>query len=339
MFMSISSNNLFNVYFFQPNQTTKKSVGQLPKNFSLADLKKLFEKLFPSPPYVAFENYRFIVEGFDLNVQNETEFNKNKERIKPGSLIYPLLRCVGGSEVDMVTLRTIVKTELPSELVKIPKLLDTCSIHDDIAPCITVCCYKYCAECFINGFTAAKFKLDCPECHKTASYKQVFRSKDFIQTLECLDQIDNYQKCIDYQVCKCGSPMINETIYARQQCLHCKRWFCFFCNNDWIDGEMKNEKYTCRKDCTYEILITQSLFPLTANPALQVPNKRVCPKCYRDGGYGNCCKYNQCHHCELWFCFMCLKPQAECSKTSSHSTKCSEIVPQTYEIFPRLIKS
>jgi hypothetical protein len=101
---------------------------------------------------------------------------------------------------------------------------------------------------------------------------------------------------------------------------------------------MKNERYTCRKDCAYKVMITQDLVPLTANPELQVSNKRVCPSCFRDGGYGNCFKYNQCHNCELWFCYMCLKPQIECSKTSSYRTTCSELVKQTYEIFPRLLK-
>jgi hypothetical protein len=50
---------------------------------------------------------------------------------------------------------------------------------------------------------------------------------------------------------------------------------------------MKNEKYTYRKDCAYEVMITQHLVYLTANLELKVPNKRVCSSCLRDGGYGN----------------------------------------------------
>jgi hypothetical protein len=337
--MAANSNGLFNVYFFQPNTTTKKTVGQLPQNFTLSNLKALFERLFPSPQYGKMENYRFMVNGTDLNVQNEAEFNKNKHLIISGSTLYPLQRCVGGSDVDMVTLKTIVRSELRSELQKIPKVWAECVSHGETVLCVALCCYKYCDDCFIQSFEASKFELKCLGCQQVVSYKQFFKSPDFIQTLDCLDQVNTFQKCIDYQVCKCGSPMINETMYARQQCIQCKRVFCFFCNNEWQEGQMKNEKYTCRKDCAYEVLITQDLVPLAANPSLTVPNKRVCPNCFNDGGYGNCCKYNQCHYCELWFCYMCLKPQTECSKTSSYSTKCTDPVKQTYDTFPRLIKS
>ncbi|CAM4986693.1 unnamed protein product [Rotaria socialis] len=329
---------MFNVYFFQPNTTMKKTVGQLQQNFKLSDLKVLFERLFPSPPNGKLEDYRFIVNGIDLNIQNESEFNKNKHLIINGSTLYPLQRCVGGSDVDMVTLKNIVRNELPSEVGKILKVMAQCAAHGETTLCVALCCYKYCAGCFIRSFEASKFKLECLGCKKAINYMEFFKSPDFIQTLDCLDQISTLPKHIDYQVCSCGSPMVNETMYAKQQCMQCKRIFCFFCNNEWLDGQMKNEKYTCRKDCSYEIMTTQDSVPLAANPSLQVPNKRVCPNCFKDGGYGNCCKYNQCPNCEHWFCYMCLKSQTECSKTSTYSTKCTDVVKQTYDTFPRLIK-
>ncbi|CAM2728003.1 unnamed protein product [Rotaria socialis] len=336
--MTASFNSMFNIYFFQPNTTMKKTVGQLQQNFKLSDLKVLFERLFPSPPNGKLENYRFIVNGIDLNVQNESEFNKNKHLIINGSTLYPLQRCLGGSDVDMVTLKNIVRNELPSEVGKILKVMGQCAAHGETTLCVALCCYKYCADCFIQSFEASKFKLKCLGCKKTIDYMGFFKSPDFIQTLDCLDQISTLPKHIDYQVCSCGSPMVNETMYAKQQCMQCKRIFCFFCNNEWLEGQMKNEKYTCRKDCSYEIMTTQDFVPLAANPSLQVPNKRVCPNCFKDGGYGNCCKYNQCPNCEHWFCYMCLKSQTECSKTSTYSTKCTDVVKQTYDTFPRLIK-
>lgn len=336
--MSTNSASMFNIYFFQPNTTTKKTVGQLSQNFKLSDLKVLFERLFPSPPYGKMENYRFMVNGVDLNVQNETEFNKNKHLIISGATLYPLQRCVGGSDVDMVTLKNIVRNELPSELNKIPKVMADCVSHGETVPCVSLCCYKYCAECFIRSFETSKFQLKCFGCKNVINYVQFFKSPNFIQTLNCLDQISMFTKHIDYQVCTCSSPMINETMYAKQQCIQCRRVFCFFCNNEWQEGIMKNEQYTCRKDCSYEIMITQDSVTLAANTSLQVPNKRICPNCFKDGGYGNCCKYNQCPNCEHWFCYMCLKPQSVCSLTSSYSTKCTDIVKQTYSMFPRLIK-
>jgi hypothetical protein len=166
-----------------------------------------------------YSYFRITVNGFDLNIQNESEFNKNKHRITPGSTLYPLQRYLGGSDVDMVTLKNIVRSELPSEWEKIPKILDACTAHGEIVPYIILCCYKYCTKCFIRSFEAAKFKFKCLGFPKTLSYAQVFKSTSFIQTLDYLDQIDTFQKHIDYQVCKCGSPMVNETMLARQQCI------------------------------------------------------------------------------------------------------------------------
>ncbi|CAF1627013.1 unnamed protein product, partial [Rotaria magnacalcarata] len=77
--------------------------------------------MFPSPPNGNLENYRFIVNRIDLNVQNESEFNKNKHLIINGSTLYPLQRCLGGSDVDMVTLKNIVRNELSSEVGEILK--------------------------------------------------------------------------------------------------------------------------------------------------------------------------------------------------------------------------
>ncbi|CAF3418183.1 unnamed protein product [Rotaria socialis] len=197
----------------------KKTVGQLQQNFKLSDLKVLFERLFPSPPNGKLEDYRFIVNGIDLNIQNESEFNKNKHLIINGSTLYPLQRCVGGSDVDMVTLKNIVRNELPSEVGKILKVMAQCAAHGETTLCVALCCYKYCAGCFIRSFEASKFKLECLGCKKAINYMEFFKSPDFIQTLDCLDQISTLPKHIDYQVCSCGSPMVNETMYAKQQCM------------------------------------------------------------------------------------------------------------------------
>lgn len=332
--------SFINIIFFVPNGNKLKTAAQLKTPFELKDFAALFAELFPDPPYAPFESYRFVVNGIDLNVQDKVEFEKNKHLIKQQTTIYFLQRCRGGTSVDKTTLEEIIRVALPSEMEKIPKVTAQCQGHFDTTQCISLCCFKYCSDCFIRCFKAQSFQLACIKCKKNIPYKQFFKSEDFIQTLESLSFISNFPTYIDCQICRCKNLLYNETMYSRQYCEYCKRWLCFFCNSDWNNSAMKNDQYTCHNDCVYELMITQTFIPMYNQQKELIPNKRICPKCFMDGGYGNGCQYNQCPHCQHWFCYRCLEPEETCKDNCSKLAKrCTQMKPQTYSTFPRLIKS
>ncbi|CAF1170053.1 unnamed protein product [Didymodactylos carnosus] len=157
-------------------------------------------------------------------------------------------------------------------------------------------------------------------------YEQFFKTEDFIRSLYALDEVRDLMKHIDCQICHCGVLMVNETMYSKQKCEQCKRWFCFFCNKDWKEEEMKNDQYTCHNHCVYETKLGYDLVPLVVNSQLRVPSRRCCPKCFTLGGYDAKCKYHQCSVCKHRFCFICLETEDQCSKDPlDYMKKCKDV--------------
>ncbi|CAF1142318.1 unnamed protein product [Didymodactylos carnosus] len=263
------------------NVVGKTIQTQLKDDFTLTDFKALIaDKIQPD----AIEHYRFIANNKDLCLDNETEFDKRKQLIKNGVTIFLLRRMQGGGYIEMSILIDIVINELSQELLKLPKQLDDCIICLDNKSCMKLCCNKICMECFTNYFKTSDLRLKCMVCRNSTReflpYEQFFKTEDFIRSLYALDEVRDLMKHIDCQICHCGVLMVNETMYSKQKCEQCKRWFCFFCNKDWKEEEMKNDQFTCHNHCVYETKLGYDLVPLAMNSQLHVPSRRCCPKCF-----------------------------------------------------------
>ncbi len=288
----------------------------------------------------SLDGYRFILDGAQLNVDNDEIFNKQKENIDDDKTIFVLDRLRGGGYLDTATLIDIILADLPGELQKIRKTRYQCSICMDNKQCIKVCHGMLCEQCLTNYFKTSNLQLLCVICRTVTPYKNVFATREFIKSLCSLEELKTLMKHIDCQICKCGALTINETMYPHQECKQCSRDFCFFCNKDWDNETMRNAvKYTCLSgNCDYETRVGFELTRYAYSTEFQIPDRRCCPKCFNQGAYGGRCKYHTCGVCNHEFCFFCLNTQADCKRiyNSDHTHRCVQPIPQTYEMFPRL---
>ena len=290
----------------------------------------------------AVEHYRFVANNKDLCLENKDEFNKRKHLIKNGTTVFLLRRMNGGGYVEVAILIDIIIQELPKELPKARTNMAECVVCLDEKPCVKICCNFICLACFPRYFKEQDLQLKCLICPRRLPYNHVFVSPDFIRSLESLDEIRKLMKHIDCQICHCGSLLVNETLHAQQQCHQCKRIFCFFCNKDWTAGPepRRNAQYTCGVNCDYEVKLTYDLLPYVRNRTINIPNSRVCPRCFNVGGYDGKCKYHQCTVCKHIFCFLCLASKEQCFKgPSSYNEQCTEAKPQLFTMFPRIAQS
>ncbi|CAF0992117.1 unnamed protein product [Adineta ricciae] len=327
--------NIINVLF--ATMKGSKYPGQLKGDYTAGDIKKLVIGLFGS------DNYRLIVNGQEIQDNNPTQFNELKKNIKNNTTIYVCQRMDGGSGmVDLDSHKATILVDLQDELRKIPTQNTNCQcmICTEEKKCIKYCCSSIiCKECFPNSFVYADYKVVCLTCNKVLPPESIFVTKQFIQSLIQMDETKRMARNIDFQICTCGAFGINSTMYAKQKCNNCQRWFCFFCNEDWNETEkkMKNDKYSCRVNCFWETKITYQLVTLEYNKDMKLPNRRCCPKCMECGSYDLKCKYHGCK-CGHTFCFICLKSQADCQRDfkSAYNQPCGAVAQQTYTMFPRL---
>jgi len=312
---------------------------QLPDNFTFDDFKQVvIDKIDPA----AVEHYRFIANNKDLCLDNKDEFVKRKNLIKNGVTIFLLRRMNGGGYVEAAILIDIIMQELPKELPKLRMHPAECVVCLDEKPCMNICCSVICATCFPRYFTENDLQIKCMICPQKISYAQFFVSPDFIRSLQSLSEVRELMKNIDCQICHCGSLLVNETLYAQQKCHNCQRTFCFFCNKDWKDGPeiRRNERYTCGVNCDYDMKLNYELIPYAKNKAINIPNSRVCPKCFNVGGYDGKCKYHQCVACKHLFCFLCLASKEQCCKSPNSLVQlCAEVKRQDFTMFPRIANS
>jgi len=327
---------IINVFF--ASMRGSKHSAQLKVPYTLNDIKKIVYEKFH------LEQYRLIVNGKEMRDDEQDKFEELKKTIKNNTTIYVCQRLHGGSGgmVDIESHKATILVDLQDELRKVPTQLENseCTICLEEKRCIKYCCSTIiCKECFPDNFVHSDYKIVCLTCNKTLPAETVFVTPQFIQSLNQLDETAMMARNIDFQICTCGTFSINETMYAKQQCGHCKRWFCFFCNEDWDEREkkMKNEKYTCRVNCTWEMKITYQLVTFAYNSEMKIPSRRCCPKCFECGGYDAKCKYHKCK-CGFTFCFICLNSEADCKRInkSSYSRPCGNFVQQTFAMFPRL---
>ncbi|CAF3398323.1 unnamed protein product [Rotaria socialis] len=312
---------------------------QLPDNFSIQDFKTtVIEKIDSS----AIQHYRFIVKNKDLCLDDDDEFGKQKHLIKNGTTIFLLRRMHGGGYVETPILIDIIIQELPNELFKLKSIMNECTICMEDRFCFKICCSVICTGCFPLYFKSNNLKLKCLVCQLETLFSNFFISDDFIHSLESLDEILQLMRHIDCQICHCGMLIVNETLYSKQTCQHCKRTFCFFCNKNWNDviEKRRNDLYTCHLNCDYETKLKYDLIPYVFNKSIMIPNCRCCPKCFNVTSYDGKSKYQQCNICKYHFCFICMASKIECDQANeSIKQQCSEIQSQQFTIFPRIAKS
>ncbi|CAF1080918.1 unnamed protein product [Adineta ricciae] len=321
------------------NVVGKTIQTQLPDDFTFDDFKKV---VVDKIDHDAVEHYRFIANNKDLCLDNKDEFTKRKHLIKNGGNIFLLRRMHGGGHVEAAILIDIIIEELPGELPKLRMQSGECVVCLDEKPCMTLCCSVICLTCFPRYFKENDLRVRCMICPQEVPYSQFFVTRDFIRALESLNEIRELMKHIDCQICHCGALVVNETLYAQQTCQNCRRIFCFFCNKDWKDGPepRHNQLFTCGVNCDYDMKLNYDLVPYVQNKEIEIPNSRVCTKCFNVGGYDGKCKYHKCVVCKHTFCFLCLAPKNQCEKTpNSIREVCTTVKRQDFTMFPRITKS
>ena len=313
-------------------------LGQLQEIFNLNDLRQLISCYFTNP-----FNYRFVISGKELDLFTSASFIRYQSLFRNGVNILVLERIPGGGYVEIEILTNIILHDLEQALEQVP------TTHDSERPCqvccenensMKLCCNRICKGCFGNYFAHSTFQLKCMTCHRKVPYDQFFRSSDFVRSLESLNEVCELMSNIDCQICRCGSLAVNETLYAQQTCLNCKRIFCFFCNKDWKEGLItrKNDQYNCGVSCDYATKLSYELVPLQCNGNVLVPNRRFCPFCFTFGSYDEKCKYHTCPKCSRSFCFICLEEEETCKTKygSNYQHKCTDVKKQNYTHFPTI---
>ena len=320
---------------------------QIKTNPSLAEFRKVIEENVGAE----VDDHRFIIASKQLDLLDSSKFDMQKNLIQNGVTIFVLQRMKGGSSnqdtqsyMEITKLIDRVRHQLPQELERSMKTKAICVGCQETRKCTQLCCWPICAKCFITYYKTTNFNLKCTDCHKPVDPRRFFRSDGFLKLIDCLNQSRQMLNYINFQICRCGSLMSNDTMFSKQQCNACGREMCFFCNKNWDSNSMKNIEYTCRNNCDYETKITYELLPcLEFDPNLMIPSRRTCPKCFFTGAFGGRCKYHDCYCCGFSFCFICLESKEECqqkyNKTHNqefHKAQCHEIKQQTYSMFPRM---
>ena len=288
------------------------------------------------------DSFRVIFGGKDLCDDKLTLADYN---VQKNSTIMVVFRLQGGGQVDPDTLWELLASELPTALEATKHVVATCALctNDDL-PCIKACCTHLCDQCATHTLKSNKFTFECLICKKTPELTEVVTYPDIAPLSAAYREILNLLKHVDMQMCECGAVCVNETLVSKQQCLVCKRTFCFFCRKSWDPKTMSLNRYACNQECHYANLLTFELveFVYSQEGSKKIPNRRLCPKCFAPGGYDGKCKYHKCNECKHAFCFLCLKSEAQCKAGGSSwgNTNCvegGEPVKQTYRDLPRFL--
>jgi hypothetical protein len=322
---------------------------QIKSNPSLVE----FRKVIQTHVNQEVDQYRFIIDSKQLDLNDSHRFDTQKRLIQNGVTIFVLQRMNGGSArqdtqsfMEIATLIDRIKEKLPQELNNSMKTKAICVACQETKKCTQLCCWPICASCFIIYYATTNFNLKCTDCHKPVEPKRFFQSEEFLKLITCLHQSRKMLDYINFQICRCNTLVSNDTLYSKQKCKECGRDMCFFCNKDWDPDTMQNVQYTCHNNCDYETKITYELLPcLEFDRNLMIPSRRSCPKCFYTGAFGGRCKYHDCFSCGYSFCFICLESKEECQKKYNktrnqefHKVQCRDIKQQTYSMFPQLPK-
>ena len=182
------------------NNAGKSYTVMLNDNFDYKEFIKVLTDQLGS-----LDGYRFILDGVQLNVTDETTFNTQKQNIEDDKTIFVLDRLRGGGYLDTSTLIDIILSDLPNELSKIRKTKYQCSICMDNKPCLRICHGMLCDQCLTEYFKSKNLKLMCVICHAVVPNKTVFVTREFIKSLQAFEELKTLMTHIDCQICTCGA--------------------------------------------------------------------------------------------------------------------------------------
>ncbi|KAF9437591.1 hypothetical protein BGZ76_000115 [Entomortierella beljakovae] len=227
----MQSEKEFQVYFRTPEGRTIAIM--LPADFTFEVFKKIGNEVMASR-HDEIQGYYFAVSGRSISMENRKQFDGNKHLITKECNIFILGRLLGGRSFPD-TLQEIVEQELKVEISKADTHTSECSIClDDDTNCVKVCCTWMCGEDFERWILDKQFKASCTVCSKAIHLGSIFKSAEFIATIQALQDERQLLKNIDCQRClDCNALMHNETMLSHQTCIVCRREFCFFCNRKW----------------------------------------------------------------------------------------------------------
>ncbi|KAG0202181.1 hypothetical protein BGX28_005203 [Mortierella sp. GBA30] len=330
---------MIQVFFRSPKGRT--ACAQLLDGFTLDDFIETAGDVLGFRSRDETLSWRYTVGSKPLDVNHVEEFDRQKQSIIKDCNIFVLGRLLGGQRFPE-TLQAIVESELEVELAKVITQSTDCFIClDSETDCVKVCCTSMCRPDLRDWLRGKNFEVSCMVCSKAIALKEIFKSPEYVATLNALREETQLLRNMDCQRClNCDTLMHNETMYTRQTCVSCSRVFCFFCNRRWAAGTMHDRRYTCGKECVYETMISFELIAFHYNANIKIPSQRTCPRCFNFGSYDRKCKYHTCEECKLTFCFLCLEEEDECKQKhkSDYNHACVQTpVPQTYSMFPRLI--
>ncbi|KAK3834033.1 MAG: hypothetical protein J3R72DRAFT_526988 [Linnemannia gamsii] len=311
-------NNTMQVFF--RNLSGQTVCAELVHAFTLHDFLETAGKILGFRNHDETLAFRYTVGGKSLNVMNEDEFERQKQHISKGCVIMTLGRLLGGWPLQE-TLQTIAEQQLQRELEKVATSSTNCAICLDTAmDCIRACCIWVCREDLSRWLLDKQFKVSCTVCSKAIKLGDIFKTSEYIGTLQALEDEKTLLRNMDCQRClHCSALMHNETMYTRQTCVKCHRAFCFFCNRSWNNATMLDRQNTCGKECVYQAMLTFQLVPFHYNADIKIPSARTCPRCFNFGAYDGKCKYHTCTVCNLTFCFLCLEEESECKRKHQSS--------------------
>ncbi|KAG0053256.1 hypothetical protein BGZ83_001426 [Gryganskiella cystojenkinii] len=339
--------------------------SQLKDNFTLNDFLQAVSKALGSLDRDTTLSFRYTVGSKALNVNNTEEFDRQKAHISKDCMIFVLGRLMGGGNILSKTLEDIrklqylcdgsnvggnvlsetfediAKQQLRDELDKVTTQSTNCSIClDTNRDCLRACCAWICREDFERWFLEKQVKVSCIVCSKAIVLRLIFKTPEYIATLQAVEDEREILRNMDCQRClECNALMHNESMNSCQTCVKCGRKFCFFCNRKWNAANMIDRQNSCGKECVYETMITFRLIPFHYNHDIMIPSERTCPQCFNFGAYDGKCKYHTCTVCKTTFCFLCLEVESECNRKheSRYDHACVRTaVRQNYSMFPRL---
>ncbi|CAF1233879.1 unnamed protein product [Rotaria sordida] len=164
-------------------------------------------------------NFRLVTHGEEIEENDSKKFTELKNKIKNGTIIYVCQRIDGGSGlVDIDSHRATIIVDLQDELRKVNTQQPNveCAICTEEKSCIRLCCSTIiCKECFPNYFIYYNYTLPCLICDRIIPYEKIFVTKQFISSLNQLDEITMMLRNIDFQICTCGAFAINSTITTK----------------------------------------------------------------------------------------------------------------------------